>query len=250
VRCSLTGDLVNIDGRVSVHKSLLSDISPRLSLWIREEEEKQSKVLGERKRNCSPVRLQLFEYDGIDNAAISSCAMDLWSSFLYGQSMSDPKRDDVEEKSEYEFDALFDVILVTGWIDHTDAVGAAIDAIRELMNLGVAPDNLEELLQKNPLDSPLGRMLMDFMAYRGLGWHYTTLDDSKISPTDRVIESAKQDRALEELCKMLIRKEEIGSRCGPLPDLMARYRYHSHVHRCYLLTEKEAESEEMDEVTE
>jgi hypothetical protein len=93
-------------------------------------------------------------------------------------------------------------------------------------------------------------MLMDFMAYRGLGWYYTAVDDSKINPTDRVIEPNKQDRALEELCKMLIRNEELEDRCRPLPDLMARCRYHSHVHRCYLLTEKEAESEQMDDVTE
>jgi hypothetical protein len=255
--------MVIINEDLPIRRTLLCDISEKMRHLVEQAEEAQGKPspqpLGtKRKRDPSPVRLQILE--NVQKGVERNRVLELWSGFLYGQSMTRPRSDWrfgrwVEAKHEYG--ALVQVHTFASQYGHIDAADASLDAIRQMLNSVVDLDKQPEWFAVTPKGGPCARLLMDFLANSHYGNMFThnverSLDMNStrylggrryMEPT--LYESAELKsllHATNELCKMLVRK--IDDQVTSLvlrADLMERCRYHSHGSDvpCYL--DKKAE---------
>lgn len=181
--------------------------------------------------------------------------LELWTNFLYGQSMIVPFSEWPEgpfgRVVADEYSALNWVYEIAQDFDHVEAMDASVDAIRQLLIDGADLSLTPKVLKSSPSESSLTQMLMDFVVYGGLDKDYTAFIDSRIAPIESFdgltrwnIQSARARQPLDdylritnELCKMFNRKAEDAIAGRPLPDLRERCRYHSHGENnraCYL----------------
>jgi hypothetical protein len=246
--------MININDQVSVHRSLLWDVSKPTQSLVKEAEEEHRRPASTKLLKGSarpPTYLHLFDDHNMGECELG---LKLYSDFSYGQSMGFPSSEWSKGSSSREvvrhFDALLSVHQIALWYDHEDAADAALDAIRDLLSHGGDLYCSEDTLKTTLPDSPLNRVLMGFAVYSGQGKHWVALIDARTHPIpgfedNFILGCFEKDRKKQpldellritnELCRMFVRKDVDASAGLPPPDLMERCRYHSHGQNpCYL----------------